>query len=74
MEFLKIFGTKVSYFTTLYELTKMNLFFHLSVRLAEVLSMGLSDQYNLFVDRFRISLMAVELFLLNQENPYVLFN
>ena len=41
---LKIFGTKVSYFTMLYEL-KMNVFIHLSVRVAEILSVGLSDRY-----------------------------
>ena len=35
-----IFGTKVSYFTMLYELTKMNVFFHLSLGVAEILCLG----------------------------------
>ena len=42
---LKIFSGKVSYFTMLYELTKNGLF-HLSVGVAEILYMELSDQYD----------------------------
>ena len=53
---------------------KMNVFFHLSVGLAKILFMGLSDQYKSFLKRFFISLMVEELFSLNQENPYVMFN
>ena len=46
MEVLTMFGTKVSSFTMLYKLTTINVSFHLSVGAAEILSMGLSDQYN----------------------------
>ena len=46
MEVLKKFGSKVSYFKMLYELTKNKCF--LSVRVAEILSVTLSDEYNSF--------------------------
>ena len=48
MGVLKIFGTKDLYFTMLYELAKMNVFFHLSLEVAEIFSVGLTDQYNSF--------------------------
>ena len=46
MGVIKIFGTNVLYLTVLYKLTTMNVFFHLSVGVADILSIGLSDQYN----------------------------
>ena len=45
----------------------MNVFFYLSSGVTEILSVGLSDQYNSFVGRFFIHLMAAGLLLLNQE-------
>ena len=67
MEVFKIFGTKVLYFTMLYELTKSEHF--LLSEVAKILSMGLSDQYYSF-----LLLTVEELLLLNQENPYLMFN
>ena len=64
MRGLKILGTKVLYFTMLYELNKNECFFHLSLGVAEILSVGLSDQYNsLLWKNFFISLIVEELFL-----------
>ena len=48
MWILKIFGTKVSYFTVLYKLTKTERIFSPFSGVAKILSMGLSDQYNPF--------------------------
>ena len=46
---LKILGTQDSYFMMLYELIKMNVLFHLSLGMAKILSVGLSDQHNSFL-------------------------
>ena len=62
-EVTKIFGTKVSYLMMLCELTKN-----------ECSLSSLSPVKFIFVDKFFISLTTEELFLLNQENQYVLFN
>ena len=67
----KIFGANVLYFAMLYELTKNNILFHLSVRVAEICLWGYQTRIIHTVDRFFISLMVEELFLLNQENSYV---
>ena len=54
---------------------KKNVFFHLSLEVAEILSAGLLDQFNsFFVDRFFISSVVDELFVLNHENSYVMSN
>ena len=74
MAVLKIFSSKVSYCTMLYELTKMNVFFHLSLGVAEILCVGYQASVIHFVGRFFISPMAEELFLVNQGNSYVTFN
>ena len=50
---------------------KMNVFFDLSVGVAEILSMGLSDRYDSFL---WTDFSVEELFLLNNENSYVMFN
>ena len=70
MAIFKILGTKVSCFIVLYEVTKMNVFFHFSAGVAEILSMGLSFS----LTDFSMSLMVEELFLLRQKNSYVMFN
>ena len=70
MEVLKIFCTKVLYFAMLYELTKNERYLSSFSGSAKTLSVGLSDQYNSFF----ISVTVEELFVINQENPYVRFN
>ena len=50
MGVLKVFGTKLSCFKMGYQLTK-NECFHLSLAVAEILYVGLSDQYNSFLWR-----------------------
>ena len=71
MGVLKIFGTKALYFTMLYKLTKMNVFFDLSLGVAEILFVGYQT---VFVDGFFTSSMVEELFLLNQGNSLVIFS
>ena len=72
---LKIFGTKVSYFTVLYELTKNERFLSPFIGGGWKFVCGVirSVQFTL-VDRFLISSMVEVLFLLNQENSYIMFN
>ena len=53
----------------LYELTKTERYLSPFSGLAKILSVGLSNQYNSFF----VSLTVEELFVLNQENPYVRF-
>ena len=48
---LKIFGTKVLYFMLLYEFTKNECFLLSFIGVTEILSVGLSDQYNSFLYR-----------------------
>ena len=69
---LKMFGTKVLYFTMLYELECFLLSF-IGDHGIFVCGVIRSVKF-IFVDRYFISLMVAELLLLNQENSYVLFN
>ena len=50
-------------------------FFHLSLGEAEIFVCGVIrlEEFTV-VDRFFVSFMVEELFLLNQENSYVMFN
>ena len=43
---IKIFGTKGVYFVMLYKVTKVTVFCHLPLGVAQILSVGLSDEYN----------------------------
>ena len=49
MGVLRIFGIKILYFKMLYELTRNECFLSSFVGVAEILSVGLSDQYNSFL-------------------------
>ena len=55
---------------------KRTVLFHLSVDVAEILSIGSSDQYSssLWTEFFISFLMVEELFVLKQEDSYVTFN
>ena len=50
----------------------MNVFFNFSLGMTEIFSVGLAHQHNSFLQTHFS--MAEELFLLNQENSYVVFN
>ena len=71
---LKIFGTKISYFTMLYKLTEMNVLFYRSLGMTEILSVRLSNQYKSFLQTEFHIFMVAELLLLNQEISYVMFD
>ena len=50
-------------------------FLHISVGMAQIVCVELSDlYYSIFGHRFFIYVMVEELFLLNQENSYVMFS
>ena len=70
---LEIFGTSISYFTMLCKLTK-NVCFLSSGGDWNFVYGAITPEYIIFVDKFFIPLMVEELFLLNQEHSYVMFN
>ena len=74
MGVLKIFGTKVSYLTMLYKLTKNGCFLSPFIGDSKNFVCGIIRLVEFtFVDKFFISVMVEELFLLNQVNSYVMF-